>query len=83
VRAVGQATAGGADVPLEGPVRVVVIFGDLPVGTHSYDPLDPIVEILADVGVIKDERQAEEQQMDFDANLGNRYTVMVEPLVGE
>ena len=65
--------------PMRKPFGITVVFGATRPDLEGYGPIDPIIEILVDAGMIADERLVEWERERRDPNAGERYTVTVEP----
>jgi hypothetical protein len=67
--------------PLKQPFDITVIFGrSIPdVESEGYAPIDPILEILVDIGLIADARQARSGRRLQNPAAGERYSVTIEP----
>lgn len=46
---------------------------------RGHGPIDPIIEVLVDIGMIEDERLEDWERELQDPYAGERYTVTVEP----
>jgi hypothetical protein len=65
--------------PLREPLGITVVFGSTKGRFDHYDPIDPIIEILVDAGMIADERLTRWAQERQDPAAGDTYTVILEP----
>ncbi len=65
---------------MEQPFGITVVFGIPPpdAGSGGYDAIDPILEILVDIGLIADARQARWQRQITDPKAGDPYRVTIE-----
>jgi hypothetical protein len=66
-------------LPLRDPFGITVVFGKTKPDYENYDSIDPIIEVLADVGLIEDERLVDWGRKLQEAVAGERYTVIIEP----
>ena len=66
--------------PLRDPFGITVVFGKTKPDFAGYDPIDPIIEVLVDVGLIEDERLGDWERELQDPNAEERYTVTVKPV---
>ena len=72
------------DAPEAFPLRyyfgITVEFGEtVPTHIQGYGDVDPIVEVLVDVGMIEDERLSVWERQRQNPSAGDRYTVTIEP----
>lgn len=65
--------------PLRDPFGITVVFGFTKPAYEGYSPIDPIIEVLVDVGMIEDERLAAWERELQDVGAGDKYTVTLEP----
>ena len=65
--------------PLRNPFGITVVFGKTKPDFDGYGSIDPIIEVLADAGMIEDERLEDWERERQDPDAGERYTVTIEP----
>jgi hypothetical protein len=63
--------------PIHQDFGITVVFGRTKPDPEAYDPIDPIVEVLVDVGMIADERQVDWQRELHDSVAGEGYVVTI------
>lgn len=68
--------------PLKEPFGITVVFGGtIPdVAPDGYGPVDPIIEVLTDIGMIADERLESWERVVQDSEAGDCYRVTIEPV---
>jgi hypothetical protein len=64
--------------PLREPLGITVVFGETKPTFATYDAIDPIIEVLVDVGLLADERLTDWHRGRWDPH-GEGYTVTIEP----
>lgn len=69
--------------PVRDPFGITVVFGKTKPGFEGYGSIDPITEVLADVGMIEDERLGDWERELQDPDAGEKYTVTIEPAASE
>jgi hypothetical protein len=69
--------------PLRDPFGVTVVFGKTKPDFEGYGPIDPIIEVLANVGMIEEEGLEVWERDLQDPNSGETYTVSIEPAASE
>jgi hypothetical protein len=62
----------------EFPFGITVVIGRTKPNYEGYDAIDPIVEVLVDVGMIADERLEDWERELQDLDAGERYAVTLE-----
>jgi hypothetical protein len=65
--------------PLRQPFGITVVFGKTKPAFDGYGPVDSIIEVLVDAGMIEDERLEDWERELQDPDAGERYTVTIEP----
>jgi hypothetical protein len=65
--------------PLREPLGITVVFGSTKPPRRGHGPIDPIIEVLVDIGMVEDERLEDWERELQDPDAGERYTVTVEP----
>jgi hypothetical protein len=72
--------AGATEVfPLRRPFGITVVFGKTKRVFEGWSPIDPIIEVLVDVGMIADERLEDLERELQDTEAGERYQMTIEP----
>jgi len=61
------------------PFGITVVFGKTKPDFEGYYSIDPIIEVLVDVGMIEDERLEEWERELQDPSAGESYTLTIEP----
>jgi hypothetical protein len=69
--------------PLRDPFGITVVFGKTKPEFEGYGAIDPIIEVLVDVGMIADERLEDWVRERQDPDAGETYTVTLEPTESE
>jgi hypothetical protein len=60
-------------------LEITVVFGRTTPEVEGYGAIDPILEILTDVGVIRDVRQERWEREVQNAGAGEWYSLTIEP----
>ena len=69
--------------PLRDPFGITVVFGRTKPDFDGYGSISPIVEVLANVGMIDDERLEDWERDLQDPDAGERYSVTIEPAISD
>jgi hypothetical protein len=64
---------------LREPFGITGVFGSTKPPRGGHGAIDPIIEVLVDVGVLEDERLEDWERELQDPDVGELYTVTVEP----
>lgn len=62
------------------PLVITVVFGRTKPEFEGYGSIDPIIEVLTDLGIIADERLVDWQRELQDPDAVENYTVIIEPV---